>query len=277
MKKIFPPKPLLLLILILLLAIVLPPVFKTFLRLSFYEFQAPLWVTSSYLEDLQEFWSKRNHSKEELIEACRDLARRNAVTELNRLEVKRLREEIRRLESLFNLPSHPKYKYEVARVVHREINSWWHQFTIRKGKNYNIQQGAPVIFSGGVVGRIKEVHAYTSIVELVSSRHFRMTAQFEDDYRPVTYQGAGGIAFAPPQGIVSIVQRDLVIKPSRPRRLISSNLGGVFPDGFIIGNVKKLNMEADDLFQSGRVILDKRLLSLKEIAVLIPLKSNPNH
>ena len=40
---------------------------------------------------------------------------------------------------------------------------------IRKGRNYDIYPGAPVVYTGGIVGRVREVHAYTSVVDLVSS------------------------------------------------------------------------------------------------------------
>ena len=56
--------------------LVVPVVLKTFLRASFFEFQAPLTVTASYARDLQEYWSLRLHSNEELIEAVRFPCRR---------------------------------------------------------------------------------------------------------------------------------------------------------------------------------------------------------
>ena len=51
---------------------IIPTTLKSFLEASFSEFQAPAWVATSYLDDLENFWARRSHSKVELIEAGRD-------------------------------------------------------------------------------------------------------------------------------------------------------------------------------------------------------------
>lgn len=250
----------------------IPMAVKSFLRVSFFEFQAPFWTAASFLDGMQEFWSTRNHSKLELFEAGQDLARLNAAYELRVQENETLRAEVYRLEKLLNLPSHPEFRYEISQVVRRDLSNWWHQFIIRKGRNYGILEGNAVVYSGGVVGRIKEVHLYTSVVELVSSRSFRVAAQFEDDDRPVTFQGGVNLPFQAPMGEVVNVQPDIIISTGAPRRLVSSRLGGVFPDGLMIGWADRLTPNPDGLLKRGMVILDKRLLGLKEVAVLLPIE-----
>ena len=250
-----------------------PPFIKSFTRVSFFEFQAPLWSASSQLRDLQQFWALRNHSKIDLIKAGRDTARLNADYELRLQEYESLQAELARLEQLLNLPSHILYRYETARVSRRDINGWWQQIVIRKGKDYNIPAGAAVVYVGGVVGRVKEVHARTAVIELVSSRAFRMAAHFNNEDRPVTYRGGTNMALAAPKGQVDHVQSDITASPQNPRRLVSSRLGGIFPDGLTIGWVEQLSTSSDSLFKSGQVKLDKRLLSLREVAVLVPIET----
>ena len=98
-------KPFLTLGLALAAWLVLPVVFKSFLRVSFFEMQAPVDTAVSYTRDLKDFWSLRNHSKNELIEAGRDLARLNASYELKVQENAALQVEIAHLEGLLRLPS----------------------------------------------------------------------------------------------------------------------------------------------------------------------------
>ena len=43
--------------------------------------------------------------------------------------------------------------------------------------------------SGGVVGRVSEVHAYTADVELISSPGVRLAAVIEGETQPISYQG----------------------------------------------------------------------------------------
>lgn len=275
-KKRFYPKKTLIVIIALLAAWWLTPTFiKSFTRVSFFEFQAPLWNISSHLRDAQQFWSTRNHSKFELLEAGSEIARLYAAQKLRLQEFESRQAELARLEQLLNLPSHPQFRYEVARVTRRDMSGWWQQIVIRKGKNYNIPIGAAVVYSGGVVGRVKEVYARTSVVELVSSRAFRMAAHFENDERPVTYRGGSNLSFAAPIGHVSHVQADLNVNPRNPRRLVSSRLGGVFPDGLTIGWAKdRLSPSSDGLFLTGPVRLDKRLLSLQEVAVVLHVEAS---
>ncbi len=250
---------------------ILPVAIKSLSRVSFYEFQAPANLGASHLRDLQEFWSARVRSKNEIFEVGRDLARLNSSYELRIRENESLREEVARLERLLNLPVREGYRYEVARVVKRESSAWWRQVVIRKGKNHDIRPGAPVVFTGGVVGRVREVHAYTSVVDLISSPQLRLAANFEGDNRPVGYRGGPNPAFAAPRGTIEFVPADIVATRTRPALLVTSGLGGVFPPGLPLGRVEELAPGPDGMFKVGEVILDERLNALTEVAVLLPV------
>ena len=140
----------------------IPTTLKSFLKVSFSEFQAPAWVATSYFDELENFWARRTHSKDELIEAGREVARAKSLYQFNSQRKETLENEIQRLEAVLNLPSRREFSYEVARVVRRDLNAWWQQIVIRKGKDFDIPLGAAVVFSGGVVGRVVEVGAFTS-------------------------------------------------------------------------------------------------------------------
>ncbi|MGZ0656479.1 rod shape-determining protein MreC [Coraliomargarita sp. W4R53] len=250
---------------------VIPTTVKSFLRVSFSEFQAPAWVATSYLDDLEGFWARRSHSKVELIEAGREVARAKSLYQFNAQRKETLENEIQRLESILNLPSRREFRYEVARVVRRDLNAWWQQIVIRKGKDFDIPVGAAVVFSGGVVGRVVEVNAFTSRIELISSPNFRMAASFEGDERPVVYQGVAQTGFGAPMGTVRDAPQDVVASTQSPLKLVSTRLGGTFPPGLMIGRVSWLEPGSTGLFQAGKVQLDPSLLGLYEVAVLIPL------
>lgn len=250
---------------------ILPTIAKSFLRVSFTEIQAPAWIISSTLDDLEAFWARRSHSKIELIEAGQELARQKAFYQLLDQRNKILETEVMRLESILDMPSRREFRYEVARVIRRDLNAWWQHIVIRKGEDYGITEGAAVIFAGGVVGRVVQVDAFTSRVELVTSPNFRMAASFEGDARPVVYQGVPQSGFGTPTGEVRDAPQDLVANTQAPLRLVSTRLGGTFPPGLMIGTVSWLEAGSTGIFQAGAVTLDERLLSLNEVSVLIPL------
>ncbi len=185
-----------------------------------------------------------------------------------------LHAEILRLENLLKLPAMPSYRFEAARVVRSDFSGWWQRITIRKGSNYSIPVGAPVIFSGGVVGRIVEVHVYTSVVDLVTSPTFRVAASAVGDNRPISYQGGINTPFSPPRGTVEFVPLDIFASRNQTKQLVTSGLGGVFPPGLIIGDIIELEPSTDGLFKNGEVQLDERIGSLSEVTVLVPL--NPD-
>lgn len=250
--------------------LVIPVAIKTFSRASFFEFSAPLAVSASYARDLQEFWSLRAHSNSELIEAGRDLARLNASYALSIQQDAELRSQVERLERLLRMPAFANYRPEVARIVRRDFSGWWQSMVIRKGRNYGITVGAPVVFAGGVVGRVKEVYAYTSAVELISSQEIRIAAVIEGDDRPISYQGNVNPTFGPARGTVEFVPLDIFAAPTAPKKLVTSGHGGVFPGGLALGNVVKLEPSTDGLFKSGEVELDPNLANLSEVTVLVP-------
>jgi len=256
---------------ILLTWLLLPFVFKTFTRATFFEIQAPLTVADSYAHDLQDFWSNRLRSKDELLQAGRDLAGLVAKYHFSVQQNQQLEADILRLENLLNLPPLPAFRLEPARVAQRDFSGWWQRFTIRKGKNFGLTVGAPVVFSGGVVGRITEVHRYTAVVDLVTSPTFRLAASLAGDNRPISYQGGLNDSFKAPRGTVEFVPLEFTTARNAPRRLVTSGLGGIFPAGLSIGEILNLELSADGLFKAGDVQLDERIGTLTEVTVLVPL------
>jgi rod shape-determining protein MreC len=264
-------RPFLTLGLVVLAWLVLPTVFKRLARLSFYEFQAPVDVAASYARDLQDFWAQRTRANAELVAAARDLQRLNASYELRLQDDARLRSEIERLEALLRLPSYAEFRSEPARVVRRDFNVWWQRLVIRKGSNHGLRVGSPVIYVGGLAGRVSEVHSTTAVVELIGSPGVRLAAVFDEDLRPVSFQGGINPPFRPAEAVVEFVPLDVFATPASPRRLVTSGIGGVYPPGLSVGEVYQLEASTDGLFKTGRARLDPRLGQLTEVTVLVPL------
>jgi len=264
-------KPFITLGVLLLAWLIIPTVFKRFARASFYELQAPIEVSASYARELQDFWSLRTRSNTELIAAGKELSGITARYEHAAGENAALRREIDRLETLLQLPSFANYRSEPARVVSRDLTSWWQRLVIRKGSRHGITVGVPVIYSGGVVGRVAEVHTHTSVVNLISSPEVRLAASFEADDRPISFQGGINPPLSRPQGAVEFVPLDLYASAADPKPLITSGLGGMFPRGLRLGTVIRLEPSPDGLFKTGRVEIDAKLAELTEVIVLLPL------
>jgi rod shape-determining protein MreC len=270
-RRLATAKPFLTLGLVVAAWLIVPVGLKTFARASFFELTAPVTVAADYARVLQEYWGLRLHSNNDLIEAGRDLARLNSSYEVAVSQNTELQAEIARLESLLRLPSFPAHRYEHARVARRDYSGWWQRVVIRKGKNFGITLDAPVIFTGGVVGKVVEVHAVTAVVELVTSPNLRLAGAIEGDPRPLSYQGGLNPTLGPAHGIVEQVPLDINATTAAPKRLVTSGFGGVFPSGLTIGFVTQLEPGPDGLYKTGEVRLDPRLGSLTEVTVLVPM------
>jgi len=257
---------------LLLLCLAGPAAVRHFTGDLFDEFKAPIGAIPSHLYDLEKYWSIHANSKRMLIEAGRDLARLNAAYELKLQENAGLKSQINRYERMMGFPSYEKYMTLVARVTERDLSAWWQRITVRRGSLDGVKEGCAVVFSGGVVGRVREVNLYTSVIELASSRNFRLAAHFENDESPVIYQGAGAITFHDPCGQVSDVASTLYPTASAPLKLVTSSLAGTFPDGIYIGEVRELKPDASAIFKEGRVFLNGALSTLREVAILIPIE-----
>jgi rod shape-determining protein MreC len=254
----------------LLCWLVLPAALKRLGRASFFEMTAPVTVAASYASDLQGFWGLRLHSRDEMIEAGRDVARIASSYELAAQQNGALEAEVGRLKSLLQMPPTERFRLEHAEVAQRDFSSWWQRMVIRKGTDYGIPLGAPVVWSGGVVGRISEVHAFTAVVQLVTDPGLRIAAVVEGDTRPISYQGGDNQVFGAPRGVVEFLPLDIYAGGGTRKRLATSGLGGVFPPGLTIGQIIHVEASQDGLFKTGEVEIDPRISELTEVTVLVP-------
>ena len=263
-------KPLVYTLLLLAAWWVVPAALTSVMRVSFYECQAPAWVGLSDLADFQTTLVDRTRPRSSLVEAGRDVSRLNSAYMLRLQQSDAVDAETRRIEALANLPPPQHWQYLVARVVRRDLDTWWQRIVIARGASDGVRKGQGVVYRDGVVGRVVEVHSKTSIVELVSSAAFRVAAHVDGDLRPVTFTGVPAPAFKDPGGLATNIPADITADPSRPLRLVTSRLGGDFPDGLTIGSMRTLERESDGLFQRSKVFLSAELVDVQEVAVLIP-------
>jgi len=256
--------------------LLLPVAVKSFLRVAFFELQAPVQVTASYVRDLQEFWAERTHSKDELIEAARELRHVYAGYEFQAQQTDAEQAEITRSSGSsacrpIRTSASSRHAYAGATCPAGGNNS-----PFAKVRITICQSGAPVVYGGGVVGRVREVRAYEADVDLVSSPRLRIAATSKTTTRPVSYQGGNNPPLAPAHGLVEFVPPDIVVYSSAPRRLVTSGLGE-FPAGLTIGYVSHLETSPDGLFQAGEISLDPRLTELTEVTVLVRCKRTESH
>lgn len=265
---------------ILVAWLLIPTAWKMIFKSAFDEFHAPIWEATSRIRDLSHYWGHVSDSKNTLIEKGRDHQRilSDAYLQISRKEdlqreldnLRNLKKEITNLEKNLNILPALSVSPELARVTHRTISGWSQYFEINKGENFKINQGAGVISAVGVVGKIEKINYRSSMVQLLTNQEFRIVANIKGDERPITYRGAGVSFGRQNLGFIMDIPQDVSIGRDGFLEIVSSSLGGSFPQNLSIGKVFELEPSVDGLFQSAQVILSPDLNIIKEVTVLNP-------
>ena len=260
--------------------LLIPTAWKIIFKSAFDEFHAPIWEATSRIRDLSHYWGHVSDSKNTLIEKGRDHQRilSDAYLQISRKEdlqrelenLRNLKKEITNLEKTLNILPALSVSPELARVTHRTITGWSQYFEINKGENFKINQGAGVISAVGVVGKIEKINYRSSMVQLLTNQEFRIVAHIKGDERPITYRGAGVSFGRQNLGFIMDIPQDVSIGRDGFLEIVSSSLGGSFPQNLSIGKVFELEPSVDGLFQSAQVILSPDLNIIKEVTVLNP-------
>jgi rod shape-determining protein MreC len=236
-------------------------------RRNLFALQAPFWRAYATGKDLGYYWRTRIHSKEELMYNCLNLARENAYLRLKLKENENKEREWKSLCNLCGLPRKEGFGYRLARVVRRHFDTWNQYIYIDLGVRDGLSAGWGVVYGGGVVGRIAEVYESMSVVELLTNVTFKMVVMDEMTRTPMSYVGSGGSGLEVPMGKVHNVplcfQNEIC-----PLTLVTSSLGGVFPDNLPVGTLVTLETKND--LVCGNVAINHDLMRLREVAVLVP-------
>jgi rod shape-determining protein MreC len=120
----------------------------------------------------------------------------------------------------------------MAEVIARDV---FQDFVlINKGKDANFASGMPVLAEGKVLlGRISEVYDNFSKVMLISNKSSSFDAKIseKDIYGVIKGEGNSSIIF-------DLIPQDK--KAEEGDLIITSSLGGIFPKGLLVGQVKEI-------------------------------------
>lgn len=157
------------------------------------------------------------------------------VAELNQLkeENTRLREMLEFRNEIEN-----QYQLRIAQVIGRSPDRWNNSIIINQGSKDGIEKDMAVITSQGFIGKVSSVSSFSANVRLITDIEHSgfVFAAIQSD--PITY----GVI----EGYDSIKDELRVTKISLNARIetgqlvTTSNLGGVFPTGLVIGEVVRI-------------------------------------
>ncbi len=177
-------------------------------------------------------WMK-NHTT--LLQENKALERQLFLLQSELLQFEHLKRDNARLHQLLGSPVHQDAKKMIARILSVATDPSSHQIVINKGSIDGVFQGQPVINEQGVVGQVLHVGTVTSHVLLITdSTHGIPVRIARTDIRAIA-SGTGDLHrlelhHLPRSAGVEV--GDL---------LVSSGLGGLFPEGYPVAKISRFN------------------------------------
>lgn len=182
-----------------------------------------------------------------------------------------IKEENKKLKETLNIGStFTDFNIEYANVNIRSAEDWHNTLIIDKGAASGIKENMAVIANGGLIGRILSVSQTTSTVSLLTSK---------STDRSNVHSLAADTAQKQVAGIVSPYENEsqwLVYQPtekaafSSDQIVVTSGLGGVFPNGIPIGKIA--GTSNTDFQNNKQQYLVKPLADFNQISVVMVAK-----
>lgn len=210
------------------------------------------------LTQIAAWTNQRTDQVTEVVSGPRNLATaRNQISELQdrvdtlEKENEQLREvqrEYQLLQELFNSAKEtPEYTRVTASVIGQDSNPAIRSIIIDRGRNDGIRVGMPVEAARGLVGQVYRVSDNAAQVALLTETASAIPVRLGTTRATGVLRGAGrGL---PP----TIDWIDLKYQVEVGEEVMSSGLGGKFPENLIVGRVVDVNRNEAELFQQATV------------------------
>ncbi|HUA79827.1 MAG TPA: rod shape-determining protein MreC [Dyella sp.] len=183
-----------------------------------------------------------------------------ANAKLNRMAA--VAEQNARLKELLDTQRSLELHVQLARVIGVDMGAYRHRMMINLGASDGIKAGQPVIDAHGVVGQVIDVLPTSATVMLVTD---------PDHALPVVVQRTGlrTVAYGSRNG-------DQLTLPNIPMaadvhvgdKLLTSGLGGRFPQGFPVGEIGSVGPAATGMFLEAHALPSADLDRSDEVLVL---------
>ncbi len=215
-------------------------------------------VAARPLLGLQRSFSTAYYNMRDFLTAPRNLAElrgenaqlQSQVSQLE-AEVVTLREQASELEVLRALlgfaRAQPANSYVTARVIGRDTSPFLRYLLLDQGSDAGVKRGMPVVSENGLVGRISEVSASASKVQLIIDPQSAINARVQETR-------AEGVLIGQPTGELTLtyLPQDSVVKAGD--LVVTSGLGGGFPANILAGRVVSVRKRDYELYQTATVL-----------------------
>lgn len=193
-------------------------------------FRAWDWVTGSFAD------------RARLREENRRLSEELRVARINLLRFDSLNEENRRLRAIRSASQGIAERTLIAEIMQIDVNPFRHRVRINKGESDGVFKGQPILDAFGIVGQVAQVGRYTSQIILISDAEHAI---------PVQLNRNGIRSIAVGTGDINKLRLPYMTAEADVRvddLLISSGLDGIFPAGYPVARVTRVERDPSETF-----------------------------
>ena len=185
-------------------------------------------------------------SKESLQEELNSLNSKNQELLGKIAALQELEKENEFLRKALDIGLEKEFSLELAQVKSKDVSQ--DSILINKGSEHGISEGFPVITNQKLLlGRIGKVYSNFSEVILISNKKSSFDAEIREReiYGVVKGKGSFEVSFDLVPKDKEMAEGDLIV---------TSALGGVFPQGLLVGEIKEVRKSDVEQFQTAKII-----------------------
>jgi len=190
---------------------------------------------------------RENKEKNDIYEKYKELKQNEEKNASIQAENNNLKSEISKLKKSLELKTVLSDKvFKNATIVNRNIDYWYDEVTIDKGKKSGIKKGMAVINNNGLVGKITTTSNYYSTVKLLANENMSdkisVKIKIGNDY---AYGLISKYNIKSNTYTVEGISENLTIP--KGAEVVTTGMGDIFPSGLLVGYVKKVTTDNFDL------------------------------
>ena len=202
--------------------------------------------------------------RSQLAEQNADLGRRLMLAEATLNRYAAVQEQNQRLQRLLDVQQSLGLGAQLARLIEVDPGPFHRRIVLNVGSDDGVAVGRAVIDASGVMGQVVETLSHTCVVMLITNPTQAIPVAIErTGLRTIARGGSGSNA-------------DTLELPNIPisadvrvgDRIITSGLGGIYPAGFPVGEIRALSNDASGLFAAAIATPSASLDRSGEVLVL---------
>lgn len=196
---------------------------------------APIQYAANLPRTMFDGLYERLNSRQQLLSSNTSLKREVLLLKSDLILLEQYQEENKRLRKLLDSPFIRDEKKVVTEVMAVDSSPYRHQVVIDKGHTDGVYVGQPVINENGIVGQVTFVAAHNSRVLLLVDSNNSIPVQVVRNDLRVIASGSGDLESIYLEHIslsTDIQEGDL---------LVTSGLGGLYPEGYPVGYVSSVD------------------------------------